>query len=252
MPLAERRLDDAHHHDRSKRHDERIGWECKENTRLADSAQVNERQCRKNGEAQRQRVRQERWDGGNKRTHPRRDAHGDVEHIVQGERGAGKKPQALTKVFFRHRVGAAASGVGGDGLTIRNVDDEQDANDEGGNGPHIAQAQDAQGKEDREESLGSIGGGGQAVEPEDRDSRQKSNVMVLLLLRRERSTEEPVEECHRVKSPETSLTPTPSAQAPALSFDASDRQNPAPSALETRAASTKLDGLELQSRPPGA
>ncbi len=113
-----------------QRRDEQVRRQQEREPRLARAPQVDEREERQDRQAQSERVRQERRDRRDERADARGDADRDVEDVVERERGAGEQRPALPEVLLRDRVRAAAVRVRGDGLPVREVDDEQDGDDD--------------------------------------------------------------------------------------------------------------------------
>ena len=82
-------LNDADDDHDAERHDEHVRRQHEREPGLADPAQVDDREEHEDAEADRERVRQQRRNGGDERADAGRDADGDVEDVVDRERGAG-------------------------------------------------------------------------------------------------------------------------------------------------------------------
>jgi hypothetical protein len=179
-----------------ERRDEEVRREHEREARLAQAAEVDDGQDRQDDEAEEQCVREQRGDRRDERAHARRDAHRDVEHVVERERRPGEERGVGAEVLLGDGVRAAAARVCVDGLTVGEVDDAQDADDERADRPDVREARGAEGDEQRERRLGPVRGRGERVEPQHRDARERADLLVLRFFVREGPTEQPVEDAH--------------------------------------------------------
>ncbi len=91
------------------------------------------------------------------------DRDGDRQDVVGEQGGPGGLGRQLSQVIAGDDVGAAAAGIGMDGLFVGNGDDRQQRHDGHGNGEEIAVGNGSGAGDDAQDLLGGIGGGGQGV-----------------------------------------------------------------------------------------
>ncbi len=109
------------------------------------------------------------------------NAHGDGENVIGEQRGRGQQARARAQVESRHRVGAAARRIRGDGLAIGKIHDHQQRDDGGADGNDVANAQQAQRNQKAERGFRPVGGGAQRVQTEDRDAFGGSDLLGALV-----------------------------------------------------------------------
>lgn len=128
------------------------------------------------------------------------DAGGDgdrhVEQVVERQRGRCEDRGTAPEVLLCHRVGAAAVGIGVDGLVIREVDDEQQPDDDRHERHELGEGQGPERQEHGKESFRSVRSGAERIEPEDRHARPRADAFGLGFLRREGASEQYIEEFH--------------------------------------------------------
>ena len=140
MAVRQPRLDQADRDDHEQAQDEQVGRRDEHDAGLAHTAQVHQRDEREDAETQQQGVRLESRDRGNQRADARRDPDRDDEHVVQQQRRRGQEPGQLPQVVARDRVGSAAGRIRADRLSVRQVDDQQQDDDDRADGADVAEA----------------------------------------------------------------------------------------------------------------
>ncbi len=131
------------------RRDERLGG-------LHDPAQVDPRDQSEHRQAEPQPVVVERREGGGQRRHSGRDRHGDVQDVVQDQRGRGHQTRPRTQVGLRDRVGAAAVREGRDHLPVRRHQHRQQGGDGQCHRHGESQAVGARRSQDEDDRLGPV------------------------------------------------------------------------------------------------
>ena len=135
---AERILDKARDDQGNHRQNEDIGGDAEHHGGLPQAAEISPGQQRDDQKGENRLVAEKsRKGGGNGRSAGAgTDRHG--ENIADDQRTARHKAGGLPEVFVRDDVGAAALGIGVDGLAIAENEDQQQTDDGGDNGEKIA------------------------------------------------------------------------------------------------------------------
>ncbi len=123
-----------------QRDDEGVRRRHERDARFADAAQVHDRQEDENDQAQRERVRQKRRKGRHQRADAGGDADGDVQNVVEHQRGAARQPPHHAEVRLGDGVRTASARVRGDRLTVGKIDDEEHRDDDREDRPHVLKA----------------------------------------------------------------------------------------------------------------
>ncbi len=144
---------------------------------LAHAAEIEDGDDDQNADAERNRVRQQGRNGRDQGADSRGNAHGGREDIVGEQRGRGKQARACAKVEARHGVGAAAGGIGGDGLAIGEVHDHQQRDDGGADRNDIPNAEKAEGNQKAERRFRAVSGRAERVETKDRDALRGTDLL---------------------------------------------------------------------------
>jgi len=176
--------------------DEQIGGQAKHDAGFSDSAQVDEGDDRQRDQAQREGVGVQHRHGGHQRPDPGRDADGNIQDIVQHEGRRREEPGPQPEILLRDRIGSPAPGIRGDRLTIGEVQDGEQGEDDHNGRPDIGEADGAQRHQDREGGLGAIRRRGETIKTEDGDAGGDPDLLLLLLGRSQRFTEERVKDGH--------------------------------------------------------
>ena len=149
MPAAEENADNARDDGDEQRADKKIGGNREGQAGVAHAAKIEDGDDDQNADAERNRVRQQGRNGRDQRADSGGNTHGGGEDVVGQQRSRGEQAGRRAKIEARHGVGAAAGGIGGDGLAIGEVNDHQQRDDGGADRNDIANAEQAQ-----EESAG--------------------------------------------------------------------------------------------------
>ena len=150
--------------------DEEVGGGEDGDACVADPAHVDQGEQDEDTQADGEDVRVERRHSGDECTDAGRDADCGGEHVVDHERGCCEQACAVAEVFGGDGVGAAAVGVGLDGLAVGEVDDDQKDDDRGADLDDVVDAAEAERDEQGERGFRAVGGGGERVEAEDGDA----------------------------------------------------------------------------------
>jgi len=87
-------------------------------------------------------------------------------------------------------IGAAAVGVGGDGLAVGKIKNGQERKNDQGDRSDVDQADRAQGQQNRQRGFGAIGGGGKPVQAERGDAGEDADLLLPLFRRGKRLAEQ--------------------------------------------------------------
>src|SRR6202521_338928 len=131
----------------------------------------------KNADAERNRVRQQGRNGRDQSTDSRGNAHGGSEDVIGEESGRGQQAGGCAKVEARHGIGAAAGGIGGDGLAIGEVHDHQQGDDGGADRNDKPDPEKAKGNEKAEGRFRAVSSRAKRVETKDREALRGTDLL---------------------------------------------------------------------------
>jgi|GEM_PF-5132588 len=192
MTACEARLDPSDEDDGGEGGDEEVRRKKEGQPRFARTPEIDDRQQHQNREAQRQRERQKRWGRRNERADARRDPDGHVEHVIERERSAREQRRRLAEVLLRNRVRPSSVRVRRDRLPVREVHDEQHADDDRADRKHVGEAEHAYGQQQRERRLRPVRCGRERVEAEHRYAGDWPDLLFLFVGRRQSATKDHV------------------------------------------------------------
>ena len=177
MPAAEENTENACDDGNEKCADKKIGGNRESSASFAHAAEIEDGDDDQNAHAERNRVRQQGRNGRDQGTHSRGNAHGGRENVVGEERSRGKQACRCAKIEARHGIGAAAGGIGGDGLAIGEVHDHKQRDDGGADGNDIANAEKAKGNQKAEGRFRAVSSRAKRVETKDRDALRGTDLL---------------------------------------------------------------------------
>ena len=177
MPAAEENAKNACDDGDEKRADKKIGGNRESSAGLAHAAKIQDGDDDQNADAKRNRVRQQGRNGRDQGADSRGNAHGGREDIVGEQRGRGQQARGRAQVEARHGVGAAAGGIGGDGLAIGKVHDHQQRDDGGADRNDVPNAEQAQRNQKAERRFRAVSGRAERVETKDRDALRGADLL---------------------------------------------------------------------------
>jgi hypothetical protein len=105
--------------------DEQIRGPHERQAGRADATHIDQGEQHKDGQTQRERVRQQRRNRGDDSADPGRYGHGGVQDVVDRERRRRDQARQLAEVLMGDGERAAAVRVRADGLPVRHIDDQQ-------------------------------------------------------------------------------------------------------------------------------
>ena len=182
--------------DSQQRHDECV-CRCHEgDARLLHPAQVDDRDEGQRRQAERQDVGLEDRHGRHERPDPRGDADRDHEDVIQHQGRRGEQARPRTEVLLGDRIRTASVRVRRDRLSVREVDDREQRDDQRGNRPDVPDTANPQGDQQRECGLGPVRRRCQGIESQHRDAGQHADALVFLFQSRQPAAEQPVQYCH--------------------------------------------------------
>jgi hypothetical protein len=118
MPAAEENPENACDDGNEKCAHKQIGGDREGEASIADAAEIKDGYDDQNADAENNRLRQQGRNGRDQGTDARGNAHGGREDIIGEECSRGQQACRCAKVEARYGIGAAAGGIGGDGLAI--------------------------------------------------------------------------------------------------------------------------------------
>ena len=197
FPPLRNSLDQAHANRAQKAADEQIGGNHEQIPRFTHAAQIDQRDGGEDAQTNASVCCSKLGTAETKRTDSGGDADGHHQDVVDNQRRGGQQRDILSQVLSRHRVGAAASRIGGDGLKVGNVDNDQQRNDAEADRDHVVDAQGAQRDQQRERGLRAVRRGAQRIQTEHSDARQRAEAFFAVLVRGERLAKQQIAERHR-------------------------------------------------------
>ena len=177
MAAAEENTENACDDGNEKRADKEIGGNREGQASIAHAAEIEDGDDDQNADAEGDRVRQQGRNGRDQGADSRGNAHGGREDIIGEERGRGKQARTCAKVEARHSIGAAAGGIGGDGLAIGEVHDHQQRDDGGADRNDIPNAEKAKGNQKAEGRFRAVSSRAERVETKDRDALRGTDLL---------------------------------------------------------------------------
>ena len=165
--------------------DEQVRWQHIDQSVFAYAAQADQREQQKNEQADRERMRDKRWNGRDERADAGGDTHTDVEQVVEHERRSREQADTLAEVLAGDGVRAAALRIGCDGLPVGKVDDQQQQDDRDADRHHIADTERRRRDEDGERGFRTVSGRTQGVEAKCGHAREHTNALLAVFFRGE-------------------------------------------------------------------
>ncbi len=188
VPVSDVRQADRDDPDR-ERHEE-IGREGEDQARLAEAAEVADRDQgdRYEGDLDPEVIR--RRDDRLDLLDRRRGRHGHGHDVVDEQRCRGHEPRGLGEVLPGHDVRAPARRVGATDLPVADRHHGEQERDRDRDLDRQGERGDSRDHEDAQDLLGGVGGGRDGVRAEDRKGELLREPLLDLLLVRERTPEE--------------------------------------------------------------
>jgi hypothetical protein len=188
--MKRERVDQADRDDGEEADDEDHRREQERSSCLAEAPQVEQRDDGQDREAYRHSGRRKRWECGRQRPDAGRDRHRDGQCVIDDQRCPSDEAHARSEVGARHRIGAAASGIGVDHLSIGEHEDGEQRDDHDRDPEHEVQRPRSGHSEDDDDRLGSVGDRGQRVEGEGREPFDRSDLLLRRFGAAQRSSDE--------------------------------------------------------------
>ena len=167
-------------------HHEEVGGDREEIARLPQAAQVHGRDARDEEHAERDAIVVQRGERGGDRGHARGHAHRHRQHVVDEQRRPRDEPGHLAQVVLGDDVGAAAQGIGQDGLPVRAHHHRDEHRDREADRDRVDERGGAREHQDEQDLLGGVGDGGERVGREHRERGRLREPLVPGLRRSER------------------------------------------------------------------
>ncbi len=196
MPSAEENTDNAGDDGNEKRADKQIGGNREGHAGIAHAAEIEDGDDDQNANAEGNRVRQQRRNGRNQGADSRGNAHGGRKDVIGEQRGRGKQAGRRAKVEARHGIGAAAGGIGGDGLAIGEVHDHQQRDDGGADRNDVAHAEQAKRNQQAEGRFRAVSRRAERVETKDRDALRRTDLLGAFVTGLDGLTDNEVKDVH--------------------------------------------------------
>ncbi len=167
-------------------HHEEVGRDREEIARLPQAPKVHGRDPGDEEHAERDAIVVEDGERGGDGGHARGHAHRDRQHVVDEQRGPGDEPGHLAQVVLGDDVGAAALGIGQDGLPVRADHDRDQHRDREPDRNRVDERGGARDHQDQQDLLGGVRHRGERVGREDRERGRLREPLVPGLRRSER------------------------------------------------------------------
>ena len=184
--------DSADHHQATAEENEGVGGEREYPPRLAEPPKIGQGDQRHYRQRDEEPVGKHAGKRGGHCRHARGDADRNGHDVVDHQRGGGDHPREPPEVLGAHDVGAAAGRIGVDGLLVGERHDRQKARHREGDPEREMQQghPDAGPHENDEYLLSGVCRRGDRIRREDRKSDQFGEPCLVLLVRRDRLTDE--------------------------------------------------------------
>src|SRR5229473_2686042 len=182
--------------------DEEIGRHHEGHAGIANTAQIQNGDNEKNPDAKGHGMRLQRGNGRNQRANACGNAHGRSEDVVRQQSCRGEKACEGAQVEARNGVGAAARGIGGNGLAIGKVDYDEERNDGGADGDDVLHTEQAERNQQTEGGFRAVGGGTERVQAEDGDAFLDADLFGALVAGLDGLADNGVENVHSWSGPE--------------------------------------------------
>src|SRR5580693_4804329 len=203
MPSAQENAENACDDGNEKCADKQIGGNRESTASLAHTAEIEDSDDDQNAHAQRNGVRQQRWNRRDQSTNSRRDADGGRENVIGEERGRSKQTGRCSEVEPRHGIGATARGIGGDGLAIGEVHDHQQGDNGRADGYDITNAEKAKRDQKAEGCFRAISSRAKRVETKDRNALYRADLLSALVAGFDGLADNQIKCVHAGRSPST-------------------------------------------------
>ena len=125
------------------------------------------------------------------------DPHCDDQDIVHNQRRCGQQASAGTQIFASHRIGSAASRIGGDGLQVRDVDNDKKRNNAEADGDDVLDTQGAERNQQGERGFRAVSRGAERIQSEHSDARQGAEALFRVFVCGQWLAEQEIAEGHR-------------------------------------------------------
>jgi len=179
--------------------EKKVGGDEEDDAGIVDAAHVDDGEEDEDPEAEREGVRLKGGYGGDEGADSGGDSDGRCEHVVDHEGRRGEQAGGITEVLAGNGEGAAAVGIGFDGLRVGEVEDDEEDEDGGGDGADEMNAAEAERDEEGEGSFRSVGGGAEGVKAEDGDTGGGTDMFRAFFRGGQRAAKEQVGDLHEGK-----------------------------------------------------
>ena len=176
MPARLHRLPRAPRQHEAETRDEKIGRYRPDESRFARAPQVQHGDRKQDYEADPKRVGMQGRNRGGECADARRDADRDVQHVIQHQRRRREQTRARAEILFGDGVGAAARGIGGDGLPVPEIEDGEQEQDHPGDRTDRSEAGGARAREYGERRFRPVGRGAETVQAHGRNAFEDSEL----------------------------------------------------------------------------
>ena len=141
-------------------------------------------------------MREQRGDGRDKRSDSCRDSNGSGQDVVRKQCCRGEQGCPRSEIETRHGVRAATGGIGGDGLQVGKVNDDQQGDDGRADRDDVADTQKTERGEEGEGGFRAVRGGAEGVEAEDGDAGGGGDLLRALVRGFQRLANDQVDKIH--------------------------------------------------------
>ena len=134
--------------------------------------------------------------GRDQRTYTRGDANRRRQYVVDHQRSGGQQAGVFPQVRRCNRVGSPAVGISLDGLTVGEINDDQQHDDGRDHGDNVMESKQTQRDQQRESSFRTVCSRAQGIQSENGDAGRRSDLFPLLFPVGQRTPKQDVENRH--------------------------------------------------------
>src|SRR4029077_2004437 len=181
--------------------DEQVGRHHENDSGLAHSPKVDDRDDQQNSEADHNGVGKQRGDRGNQGSNARGDAHGRRQNVIREQGSSRQQARKRPKIVARHGVRTAARRIGSNGLLVRKINNDQQGDDGSTDGNDVLHAKNAERNKQAERRFRSVRRGTEPVQPKNGNALRWPDLFGTFVGGLDGLANESVEDIHRRRGP---------------------------------------------------
>ena len=177
MAAGQYGLEGAHRDRGEQGADKQVGRHHEKDSRLANAAQIDQRDNHQDAQADPHRVRLKTGSRGYQRAHTGRNPHSHDKNVINHQRRRREQARKLPQILRRDRIGTASARIRRNGLAIGEVDDRQQDDNAQADGNDVGDARRTERDQQRERRFRSVCRGAQRVQAENGNAGRSSNLL---------------------------------------------------------------------------